>query len=382
MIQKNREGISLYIHIPFCRRKCHYCDFVSFIADRAELKRYISYLKKETEIFFSRFSVGEIPVKTLYIGGGTPSLMESEDLGDLLDFLSKSFNLFPLYEFTIEANPETLDLLKFEEFKAIGVNRVSMGAQSFNDRTLNILGRIHNAHRIYEGFEVLRRAGFDNINIDLMFNLPEERVEDTLSSLRKAIELSPEHISYYSLTIEEGTFFYDIKDSLYLPAEAEEVREYKQGIALLKKSGYHQYEISNFASEGKRCLHNIAYWESLPYLGLGVSAGSFIGGERTRNVSNLSLYYDKLCHHEMPYELREKLTGVKLKGEYIMMSLRLLEGVNNLSYYNKFGVFPEEDFADEIAYLKEYKFLSVDKYGFRFTKRGILLANEVMTFFI
>lgn len=382
MNRKNSTGVSVYVHIPFCLKKCNYCDFVSFSYSALELKKYLKYLKREVEIFFSSLPESKLFIKTLYIGGGTPSLMSAELLLDLVNYLSLYFDFSALVEFTIEANPETVEPEKFKEFRQIGINRVSMGAQSFNDQSLKILGRVHDSNRIYKSFEVLRKARFENINLDLMFALPGESDDNVYFSLNEAMRLSPEHISFYSLTLERGTKFFKIRNKLNIPDEVDQARHYKMGIELLEKNGYKQYEISNFAKEGFQSIHNLSYWMSLPYVGFGVSAGSFMARIRRKNVVNLKSYYDKIDSQKLPFWFSEHLMEKRQKGEYIMMCLRLKEGCTNSLYYERFGVFPETDFRKEINDLSKTGLIKVNKKGFSLTLKGMLIANQVMQFFI
>ena len=382
MNTRSNSGISTYIHIPFCLKKCNYCDFISFNYSYEELERYFFYLKKEIDIFFAKFPESRFFLKTLYIGGGTPSLINAAFLSDLLDHLKKYFDFRTLSEFTIEANPETIDFEKFSKFKKLGVNRVSMGAQSFKDYTLKTLGRIHDSKRIYKGFEILRKSGFDNINLDLMFALPNETIEDMLYSLNEAVRLSPEHISFYSLTIERGTGLFKIRKDLRTPGEAEQAKRYKIGTRFLEDHGYKQYEISNFAKEKFQSIHNLSYWLSFPYLGFGIAAGSFLSRVRRRNVLNLESYYKKIDANRLPNGFTEHLVGRKQKGEYIMMCLRLKKGCNNNLYYDRFGVFPQTDFEKEIKDLVAIKLLKANKDCFSLTSKGTLIANQVIEFFI
>ena len=380
--RENNTGISVYLHIPFCLKKCNYCDFISFGYSFGDLQKYLLYLKKEIDIFFSKFPASRFSLKSLYLGGGTPSLMSAELLSDLVEHLSKYFDFSTLIEFTIEANPETVEFDKFKELRQLGVNRVSLGAQSFDNESLKLLGRVHDSKKIYKSFEILRKSGFDNINLDLMFALPEETIEDVIFSLSEAIKLSPEHISFYSLTIERGTKFFKIRDSLGIPQENEQAKHYKMGIKLLEGHGYKQYEISNFSKEGFQSIHNLSYWLSFPYAGFGIAAGSFISRIRRRNVLNLKSYYEKIDSGMLPIGLFEHLTEKRQKGEYIMMCLRLKGGCKNSLYYDRFGVFPVTNFGNEISNLSKMKLLKADKEGFSLTSKGLLIANQVMEYFI
>ncbi|MGB9694962.1 MAG: radical SAM family heme chaperone HemW [Caldisericaceae bacterium] len=346
-MNKNR-GIAVYMHFPFCIRKCNYCDFTSF-QYKGNSSEYVSYLNREIEIFFNQFPQSKIPLRTLYIGGGTPSLMAPNELSAIVEKLKIFFDFSSLIEFTLEANPETVSEAKFREYRYLGVNRVSIGAQSFEDDLLKVLGRIHDAKRIYESFDILRKVGFENINIDLMFGLPNESFEEDMYSLQEAIALQPEHISYYSLTIERGTQFSKLRSSLQLPHEQTISREYKVGARILKDNGFTQYEISNFAKQNRFSEHNLVYWFGLPYVGFGLSAVTFFGRKRHKNTVNLTKYFDFIDQGRLPITFSENLKGKRQKGEFIILGLRLLKGVSKQKYYERFGTLINSDFEVEIA---------------------------------
>ncbi len=381
-MKRKSNGIALYIHIPFCIKKCNYCDFVSFNYTKRKLKKYVECLKNEMELYINNLQLRGLSVSTLYFGGGTPSLLSPEDLYKIIKKIKEYFNLKNLEEVTIEANPETIELEKFKEYRSIGINRVSIGAQSFNDTTLKILGRVHNSKKIYEEFYVARKAGFTNVNLDLMFALPGERLKDTMFSLKKAILLNPEHISYYSLMIEEGTPFFKMQNRLSFPDNDTEFAEYEKGIELLEKNKFKQYEISNFAKIGFESKHNLQYWRNLPYLGFGVSAVSYIKRKRSKNISNIDVYCKKIENKIFPIGSIEHLVGKKAKAEYIIISLRTVKGCNKNSYYLHFGTLPESDFSDVIKKLKGNELLHEDKEYIALTKKGIFIANNVFEEFL
>ncbi len=329
-----------------------------------------------------KFHNNRIHSSTIYFGGGTPSLLEPNEVEGILLHLSKYFDMSSLLEFTIEANPETVEFEKFRDFRSLGINRVSLGAQSFNERSLKVLGRIHNAKKIYSSFDVLRKAGFKNINIDLMFSLPDEGLSELLFSLGEAVNLSPEHISYYSLAIENGTPMVKVSKHHKMPNEIESLVQYKKGIKFLEKTGYIQYEVSNFAKKGCQCIHNLSYWKSLPYIGFGVSAGSFLQRKRWKNVSSIETYIKRIDNGESVASFKEHLIGKKEKGEYLMMGLRLTSGIEIGSYYDRFGVFPEADFEQEINFLSHEGFIKRDSKRISLTKKGFFIANRVLGLFI
>jgi oxygen-independent coproporphyrinogen-3 oxidase len=378
-VNKNK-GIAVYIHFPFCVKKCNYCDFVSFGYSEYSTK-YIDYLKKEVELFFKRYPKSKIPLRTLYIGGGTPSLLQPSELASILVKLDEYFDFSSLIEFTIEANPETVDEVKFREFRALGANRVSLGAQSFNDSTLVTLGRVHNTNKIYKSYEALRKTNFRNINIDLMFGLPEESFLQNMHSLKEAISLSPEHVSYYSLTIERGTSFYRMKDSLNLPKDSVASKEYKEGIKMLKANGFIHYEISNFAKENNYSEHNLVYWQGLPYIGFGLSSVTFFGRKRVKNTISLRKYFESIDNNKLPFTFYEHLKGRRQKGEFIILGLRLVSGLNEKSYYERFGTFPISDFKEEIDTLEKLDLIRENNQYIKLTKKGLLFANQAMQLF-
>jgi oxygen-independent coproporphyrinogen-3 oxidase len=379
--KRDSLGFSLYIHIPFCIKKCNYCDFVSFKYSHEKLKKYISYLKKEI-VLYGKLLGKQINISTIYLGGGTPSLLSGKELSEIINEIEKYFHIKNAVEFTLEVNPETVTLEKFTEYRRIGVNRISMGAQSFNDSTLKILGRIHDSKKIYKAFKMLRKANFENINLDLMFALPGESLKDTLYSLKEAVKLNPEHISYYSLMLEEGTLFFKMKDKLRFPCNDTEFVEYRDGINILKSAGYSQYEISNFAKPGFQSIHNIQYWKNLPYIGLGVSAASYITRKRYKNVSNIEVYCNKINEGVFPTSFSERLTKTKAKAEHIIMGLRMRRGFDKRLYYTRFGNFPETDFKIKIEKLKKQKLLKETKNYISLTKKGIYIANTVFEEFL
>ncbi|BAL80768.1 radical SAM family heme chaperone HemW [Caldisericum exile] len=383
--KKNRyfEGFGLYIHFPFCVRKCAYCDFASYKFQKTYSKKYFSYLRKEVEIFVSKFPESSLKrVQTIYVGGGTPSLMDVEEFSAFLSFLKRYFDFSNLKEFTIEANPESIEKEKFEDFLMLSANRVSIGMQSFNDETLRILGRVHDSKTAVKKFELLRSIGFNNINIDLIFALPNESFEAQMNSLKKAISLNPEHISYYALMLERGTPLNKMKNRFTFPNEDTWLKEFSIGKRLLEDNGYIHYEISNYAKRTFECIHNISYWRSFPYLGFGISAGGFYNGIRYVNVRDFESYFRRLDKCELPFSTKKKLSVQELKSEFIFMGLRLLDGVYFSDYYHRFGSFLIEDFKEKIEKLSHLKLLKVEKDKIALSERGVRFANVVFREFI
>lgn len=381
--QTNFEGIGIYIHYPFCVSKCIYCDFTSFTLDRVAESKYFSYLKKEVDLFLDKFpDSAKFFVETLYIGGGTPSLTDIDKFSDFIHFLKNRFDFSKLKEFTIEGNPESISKDRFLVFKELGVNRVSMGAQSFNDTTLKLLGRRHEAKTIEEKFNLLRTLGFSNINIDLIFALPNEDYKMQTYSIKKAIALNPEHISFYSLMLERGTPLYKARHHYAFVDDSVWLKEYFLGKKMFTQDGFVHYEISNFAKPGFFSLHNLKYWESFPYIGFGVSSGSFLNNRRSVNVMNLKSYFAKLDQGELPISFTKRLNGKALKSDYLFMKFRLLKGVSLTEYYQRFGSFLEKDFAVELEKLKNSKLIKQTKDRLILTSLGLRFVNVVLKEFI
>ncbi|MDD4830444.1 MAG: radical SAM family heme chaperone HemW, partial [Bacteroidales bacterium] len=326
----------LYIHIPYCKQRCIYCDFYSS-ATREDKKTYIECLIKEFE---QRKSELTQKIETIYFGGGTPSILTKDELSFLLTNILKQSELFNLSEITLEANPEnlTFDYLEFLK-KNTPINRLSIGIQSFNNQDLKILGRKHSAEEAIKAVKASQELGLDNISIDLMFNLPNMTKEKWLKNLQTAINLNIQHISAYSLTVEEGTMLHTLidKQKLTLPTEKQQIEQFDLTIEFLTKNGFEHYETSNYASlkvndewlmvNGWRSKHNSSYWNNTPYLGLGASAHSFDGEERSWNISDLKEYISRIKNNQ-PLSEKETLTEKDKYNEYILVGTRIKEGLN------------------------------------------------------
>lgn len=344
------SSAGLYVHIPFCVRKCPYCDFYS-VAERSRASEYRTALLRELSEYPRRFD-------TVFVGGGTPTAM-GEELALLCRSLPKA------EEFTVEANPGTLSPELLRALRGAGVNRLSIGVQSFNDAELAALGRIHSAAQAEEAFFMAREAGFDNINLDLMLATPGQTAESLGHSLARVRALSPEHVSAYSLIIEEGTPFYE--NTPDLPDEDEERELYHQAREALEAMGLKQYEISNFARPGRECRHNLKYWSGGEYVGIGAAAASFCGGERYKNAPDLELY---LAGGGRKTE-RETVDAGELLREKFWLGLRKTDGVEY------FGEFPAE-----VERLAAKGLLEMNGNRLRLTRRGLDLANIVFAEFV
>lgn len=331
------EPIELYIHIPFCVRKCRYCDFLSFPCEASVRERYLAALIREIGLR----GHGQ-PVRSVFIGGGTPSLLEGEAIARIMEEVRRHFFLCELAEITLEANPGTVTPEKARLWAAAGINRVSMGVQSFDDGLLRRLGRIHSARDARESFRVLREAGFANLSMDLMMGLPDQSTDAWADTLREAVSLGPEHLSCYSLIVEEGTPFFEEerKGTLALPSDEDERAMYRFTVSYLAEHGYPQYEISNFARSGFESLHNTGYWERVPYLGIGLGAASLVrdeeGDVRFHNTADLEAYLaaDSLSGIE---EERELLTEQDAQEEFMFLGLRKTRGISESEFAETFG---------------------------------------------
>lgn len=332
-----KEPTELYIHIPFCVRKCRYCDFLSFPCAEEERKRYLEALVKE----ISLRSTGA-PVRSVFLGGGTPSILPGEDIARIMDEVRRHFMLTEDCEITVECNPGTVTADKACLWKAAGINRVSMGVQSFDDGLLKRLGRIHTADEARDSFRILRDASFANLSMDLMMGLPGQSLCTWEKTLREAVVLAPEHLSCYSLIVEEGTPFFDDERAglLDLPSDEEERAMYHFTQTYLAEEGYQQYEISNFAKPGYSSVHNAGYWERVPYLGLGLGAASLVrtgeGDIRFRNTQDLETYLNFSVLQEIEEE-KEYLTEQEAQEEFMFLGLRKTEGVSETEFEREFG---------------------------------------------
>lgn len=373
--------LSLYVHVPFCRKKCRYCDFVSFKAGEDEQKIYFDALKKEMEIRAEE--IGSREISTVYFGGGTPSSVKSEFITETLDHIYSAYNIRSDAEITVEANPESLTPEKAEALKKAGFNRLSMGLQSANNSTLKRIGRIHSFETFLKAFNDARSAGFDNINVDLMFSLPKETMEDFRNSLSAVTTLSPEHISTYSLILEEDTdLFKDYENGLYTEDDLLDRDMYHECMSELKKKGYEHYEISNFAKKGYHSRHNTYCWDYEEYLGFGINASSFFGGVRMKNTSSLNEYLSCMACGEISLEENQKLFKKDMMGEYVMLALRKTEGLDIKAFSGRFQEDFEETFKEEIAESIEDGLAEIRDGRFRLTCRGLDFASTVMMKFI
>lgn len=378
-----QNEIELYIHIPFCVRKCNYCDFLSFAADDTVKENYVQALIKQIESESALFGNGR-KVRSIYFGGGTPSVLQAGRIERIMRAIEDKFDIMSTCERTIEINPGTVDEEKMNALKSMGFNRISIGMQSANDRELKLLGRIHTYEEFEKCYKWGRRAGFQNISVDVMTALPGQDktiLEDTLS---KVIKLGPEHISAYSLIIEPGTPFYDKYGECDGPVVGQELERglYWFCVDILRRAGYRQYEISNFALEGKESVHNSGYWRRIPYIGFGLGASSLIiddelGQIRSDNLSDMKEYLNNPCKKEETVILSEK----DIMDEYMFLGLRMREGVNKEDFYRKMGVSLDEKYSDVIAKFVTEGLINDTKNTIMLTDLGIDYGNYVFAGF-
>ena len=375
------DKISLYIHIPFCAQKCLYCDFPSFARKDHLRKAYIEALNKE--IINLREKHNNLEINTIFIGGGTPSVLESNELECLLKEIAK-LNMAKDIEYSMECNPGNLTEEKLEVMKKYGVNRISMGLQAKQDNLLKGLGRIHNYKTFKENFLLAKKVGFNNINVDLMFGLPNQRLNEWEETLREIISLEPAHISAYSLIIEEGTAFYNLyeNDKLKLPTEEEERKMYHLAKKILEENGFNQYEISNYAKEGKECRHNLAYWNMDNWIGVGSAAASYINGKRIKNISSVEEYINSI--NEKGEAVEEIINNSKNDNmeEFMFMGLRKINGIDENEFKKRFSMNINDVYGEILNKYIDEVLLIRDSGRIFLSEKGIEISNIIMADFL
>ena len=375
--------LGLYLHFPYCISKCPYCDFNSYqLKEDNQISSYISALYQEITAYSQKLKKSNI--KTIYLGGGTPTILSGVKIYNRLEFCKDKFTIDKNAEITIEANPGTLDGEKINLLIESGVNRLSLGAQSFNNMFLKKLGRIHNTQEIIDSYYLAREAGFNNISIDIMFALPDQITEDIQDTLKKALSLKPDHFSLYNLTIKPGTEYYKEykRGKLKLPDEDEEFDMYNWAINYLEENGFEHYEIANFALPHKRSKHNLIYWQNRPYLGIGAGAYSFIRGYRYMNYENPSRYIKEVMSGKLPVDNGEKLSLRKRMTETIILGLRTKDGISYKKFKKRFKVNINDIFHKQIKKLVNLGLLQRDDDRIKLTRKGIFLANTVFREFV
>ncbi len=390
----NKKNIGIYIHIPFCKKKCEYCDFKSYVGKENLIDRYIKWVNYElkevgegNKIDYENNIDDLIIVKTIYIGGGTPSILPPKYISDILRTVKENYTIDnENLEVTIEVNPGTVDEEKLMEYKKCGVNRLSIGLQATQNRVLNVLGRIHTYNDFLVTYNSARKIGFDNINVDLMLGIPGQSLEDVQESVEKIIKLSPEHISTYSLIIEEGTPFYKKleKNEINLPGEEIERKMYWIVKRKLEDAGYVHYEISNFAKRGYESKHNLACWNQEEYVGVGAAAHSYTNNVRYSNICEIEEYINNY-ENDMEtnnFEFHEKQTKDSKMKEFMMLGLRKINGIKIQDFKNKFGENPIYLYRKELDKLVNENLLEIDGDVIKLTEKGLDLANLVWEEFV
>ncbi len=367
------DAIGLYVHIPFCLKKCNYCDFCSFDSLEDEVrKKYISSLIKEIKSYIRE---EKITVDTIFFGGGTPSLLNPCEFESIVIAIRETLNVSANCEFTVEVNPKTVSVDKMLFLKSCGVNRVSIGLQTIHENERKILGRIHDCGDFEDAYSAVLESGISNVSVDVMYGIPEQTKESFLKTLKFVVNHNPSHISVYGLIIEEGTKFWDLRDRLSLPSEDDECEMYYSACEYLRKNGYSHYEISNYSKNGFESKHNLKYWRNENYIGVGIAAYSYFDGHRYGNTKNMCEY---LSEDKAQYISDEVLDSESCSFEYAMLALRLREGIVLSEYKNKFGF----DFGSS----REHKIKEYIKYGYMMktddrlflTEKGFYVSNTIL----
>ncbi|MCR5452786.1 MAG: radical SAM family heme chaperone HemW [Lachnospiraceae bacterium] len=392
------SDFELYVHLPFCVQKCLYCDFTSGVFDGRLQRDYLKVICEEIKESACRYK-GRL--SSVYIGGGTPSMLPLYFIEEICNTISDNFEILPGAEISIEANPGTVTREKAKGYLDLGINRISMGLQSADDAELKRLGRIHSYRDFLESYDSLRKAGFPNINIDLMSGLPGQTQDSLAASLKEVLLLRPEHISVYSLIIEEGTPFYDMyhedalrqekgEDTMFLPGEDETVSMLHLTENLLLTSGYNKYEISNFSKPGFECRHNIGYWKRTPYVGVGLGAASLISPDILREGDMGSAFEVRYANTK---DMKTYLYGEKIGGfeelkksdamsEFMFLGLRMTEGISISEFYEAFGITPDAIYKEHFRKLSERNLIINEDGRIRLTPFAMDVSNIVLAAFV
>ncbi len=377
-------SLGLYLHVPFCVKKCNYCSFVSLPREDHLVSAYLKSLKNELKMYSDNLSETEKELDSIFIGGGTPTSLSVSELEEILENIQTCFYLSKDAEITVEANPDTVERQKLVSLKNSGVNRLSFGFQSCQNENLVLLGRTHTFSEAVCSYQEAREVGFDNINIDLIYGIPGQLIAEWSDCLREIISLSPEHISAYGLQLEEGTPLYKkvSEGELEQCPEDTEADMYQILMDMLKTSGYIHYEISNFAKPGRSCRHNLRYWHNQAYLGLGPAAHSYLRGERFANHLSVNQYIESLMNGQSPVCSREVINRDVEMSETVFLGLRLIEGLDTRLFNRRFGISIEKVYSNEIKKLTRLGLLEKAGPFLRLTNRGLMLGNMVFSEFI
>ena len=374
------KKLGIYVHIPFCIQKCKYCDFASFVKDTDVQDKYTDYIVKEINSFKNK--ANNYIVNSIFFGGGTPSVLSSVNMHRIITAIKANFYLTDDAEISLECNPKTASFTKLKNYIKMGFNRISIGVQSLDDKLLKTIGRIHTSKDFLECYTMVKLAGFKNINYDLMFALPEQSIKSFKETVDNLVKLKPEHISCYSLILEENTPLYEEKDSYKFADEDENREMYEYAKKVFEDNGYEQYEISNFAKKGYECIHNLKYWEMKDYIGFGSSASSFFEEKRHTNPDNLNEYFELIENYKYPFDDIEKEEKKDMMSEFMFLGLRKIKGINDKDFKELFN----ESFFD--IYKKEIEkhinngLLIKEDDNIRLSSKGLDLANFVMSDFV
>ncbi len=376
----------IYLHIPFCKSRCSYCDFATDVYRNTEtVERYVNAIIKEVQSSKSKVQDSKIEADTIYFGGGTPSLLSAKQLEKILEAVHKKFTIEKNAEITIEMNPATVSLETLREYKSLGVNRASFGVQTFNDISLKLLARGHDSNDARRTFELLRRANFENVSFDLIGGLPHQSLKDWENNLNEALKLNPEHLSLYLLEIQEGTPLAEQIRSKRQPAPDEDLagEMYEMMIEKVSTKGFEQYEISNFSKPEFESRHNSKYWTLDPVFSFGCSAHSFDGKQiRWSNERDTAKYVSLIENDKSPIVETNVLSRKQLSAEFAFLTLRLTKGLNLEEYENRFDIRLREKYAEEFSRLTELELIKFDKNHLYLTRKGMVYSNEVFTVFV
>lgn len=380
------KELGIYVHIPFCKQKCYYCDFISYANKEEKTKEYVKCIQKEIEIESKKYSKDEYEITTIYFGGGTPSYISALYIENIINVIKLNYNVKDNVEITIEINPGTVNEEKILIYEKIGINRVSIGLQSTNDKLLKQIGRIHTYEEFLNCYKLVSKSKINNINVDLMLALPNQTIEDLEESLQKVINLKPNHISLYSLILEEGTKLERMvsENIVKLPEEDLEREMYWKTKRILEKNGYNHYEISNFAKEGYKSKHNMNCWNQKEYLGFGVAAHSYVNRKRYCNTNNIEEYISnikkgKIENNRTVCEIQNKIDEQK---EFMMLGLRKIDGIDIQEFKNKFVENPIYVFHKELEKLVNKDLVEIDLDKIKLTNKGLDFANLVWEEFV
>jgi len=372
------KEISLYTHIPFCTRKCNYCNFYSITYDTNLAENYIRSLTKE----ISHYKNKNHTLTSLYIGGGTPSLLSFSLLFSLFSTINDTFTISPKAEVTIEANPASITKDKAQNWKTLGINRVSIGAQSFDDAELNILGRLHSSENIQNVVKLVKTHCTENISLDLMYGIPGQTQKTWMISLQRAVELKPKHISSYCLSLEKGTPLFDAQDRYTFPSEDLQKEMYYSMLSFLEDNSFYQYEISNFSNNGYESRHNISYWEGKEYIGCSAAAHSFYNMTRKENISDVERYISNMRNAQSICKNSNVISKREYISDMIFLGLRMTKGVplHHLKSEHGFDVIAE--YSDVINKFSKLGYLTVENEHLKLTKKALFVSDEIISEFV